>query len=230
MHWSVSAGVSKSLSLGKPPRRGWPSVDSLFSFWLFFSFLLSSHFSLLSPHLYSSLLLQFCLYFVPLSFDLPLTLFTCLLTLSLGPEIISHIFPPHLQLCFFSPFFLCFYLLPLQPKWPPVLWDLISLQSKLQSLPGPEIQSKESTMEKEREGQSFATQTHETTVASPPKRQAQQLGPEKLAGPLSTSLRAILNTNRRGLAAETKPWCHAAYFPWKVPGVLGPTPGDMRSL
>lgn len=101
MHWSVSAGVSKSLSSGKPPRRGWPSVDSLFSFWLFFSFLLSSHFSLLSPHLYSSLHLQFCLYFVPLSFDLPLTLSTCLLTLSLGPEIISHIFQPHLQLCFF---------------------------------------------------------------------------------------------------------------------------------
>lgn len=48
-------------------------------------------------------------------------------------------------------------------------------------------------------------QTHETTVGSPPKRRAQRWGPEELAGPSSTSFTAILNTNRRGLADETKP-------------------------
>lgn len=220
MHWSVSTGVSKSLSSGKPPRRGWPSLKTPSTRSLFSAFLVSSHFSLLSPHLYSLPPSTF-LTFVLLSFDLSLfPLVHCFVPESL--------FTSSPSTSISASFCLCFRSLPPQPKRPPVLWDLISLQSKLQSLLGPEIQRQRV---RDREGgiESVALQTHETTVASPLKRQAQWLGPEKLAGLLSTSLGAILNTNRRGLAVETKPWCHAAYFPWKAPGVLGPTPGDMRS-
>lgn len=167
------------------------------------------------------LLPRFCLTFVLLSFDL--SLFP--LVLCFVPE---SLFTSSQSTSISASFCLCFRSLPPQPKRPPVLWDLISLQSKLQSLLGPEIQ-KQRVRDRESGIESVALQTHETTVASPLKRQAQWLGPEKLAGPLSTSLGAILNTNRRGLAVETKPWCHAAYFPWKAPGALGPTPGDMRS-
>lgn len=221
MHWSVSTGVSKSLSSGKPPRRGWPSLKTPSTRSPFSAFLVSSHFSSLSPHLYSPPTSTFLSYFCPpLFWSLPFSS-----TPLFCSRIALHIFTIHLHLCFFLSLFS---LSAPSPKQTPVLWDLISLQSKLQSLLGPEIQ-KQRVRDRERGIESVALPTHETTVASPLKRQAQWLGPEKLAGPLSTSLGAILNTNRRGLAVETKPWCHAAYFPWKAPGALGPTPGDMRS-
>lgn len=185
---------------------------------LVLSFLLSSNFSLLSPHLPSfvSGLLLSSSYLISLRLSL-------LFSSSVSKFCSKTVSPPSP-----SPLLsLSFFFLPPQPKWPPVLWDLISVKSKVQSLLGPEIQKqRQRDREREREIESVAPQTHKTTVASP---QAQRLGPGRLAGPLSTSLGAKLNTNRRGLAVETKPWCHAAYFPWKALGVLGPTPGDMRS-
>lgn len=213
MHWSVNAGVSKSLSSRKPPRHGWPSLKPPSSCPLFPA-LLQFFVTLTSP---LSLLAYFCHPLIWSPSDSPF--YFLLLSLNFVPKP----FLPHLHLRFF----LSSLFLPPQPKWPPVLWDLISVKSKVQSLLGPEIQKqRQRDREREREIESVAPQTHKTTVASP---QAQRLGPGRLAGPLSTSLGAKLNTNRRGLAVETKPWCHAAYFPWKALGVLGPTPGDMRS-
>lgn len=219
MHWSVSAGVSKSLSSGKPPRRGWPSLRLPPLFLFCFPLI-----SLLSPHLYSPPRSVFLLSSLLISLWLS-PFFLCLSVLFQNH---SSYLLHHLHLCFcLSVFTLC----PLSLNGPQCCEIWFPCSQNCKASWDQRSKSKECSIEKERERgiESVARQTHETTVASPPKRQAQRLGPEKLAGPLSTSLGAILNTNRRGLAVETKPWCHAAYFPWKAPGVLGPTPGDMRS-
>lgn len=228
MHWSVSAGVSKSLSSGKPPRRGWPSVDSLLSFWFFFfffaflSFFITLTSSILLPP--STVLSLFC----PAFFWSPLDS----LHLSSDSQFRSRNHFSYLSTPSPAPFlsFFVFTLCPLALNDPQCceIWFPFSQNCKASWDQRSKV--KKAQWRKREKDTVFALQTHETTVASPPKRQAQQSGPEKLAGPLSTSLRAILNANRRGLTVETKPWCHAAYFPWKVPGVLGPTPGDMRSL
>lgn len=85
-----------------------PCSPSLRSAFLSFFVTLTS--SILSP-----LLLLLCLYFVLLSFDLPSTFSTCILSLSFVPKKL------------FLPFSVFFTPCPLKPKRPPVLWDLISL-------------------------------------------------------------------------------------------------------